>query len=127
MKTADLQLYLGGDSGYDSHFADIGKRHGPFDLVLLDNGQYNKMWQAIHMLPEEVLMAARDLGAKRLMPVHSAKFAMAKHPWDEPLSSITALNAALSEPIPLITPRIGEILYLRDLDRPFTKWWEGLH
>ena len=126
LKTDGLQLYIGGDSGYDSHFADIGKRHGAFDLVLLDNGQYNKMWQAIHMLPEEVLQAARDLGAKRLMPVHSAKFAMAKHPWDEPLASITALNAQLPEPLPLLTPRIGEPVHLRDTGQTFTRWWEGL-
>ena len=42
-------------------------------------------WRYIHMLPDEGLKAAKDLGVKRLMPVHSGKFAMANHAWDEPL------------------------------------------
>src|SRR5690606_394754 len=57
LQTPELKIYMGGDSGYDTHFADIGNKFGAFDLVILDNGQYNKAWQAIHMLPEEVLKA----------------------------------------------------------------------
>jgi ABC-type spermidine/putrescine transport system permease subunit I len=30
----------------------------------LENGQYNKSWKHIHMMPNEVLQAAKDLGAK---------------------------------------------------------------
>lgn len=123
LKTPSHTIYLGGDSGYDRHFRDIGEQHGPFDLAILDNGQYNLMWQAIHMLPDEVLKAARDLGAKRLMPVHSAKFAMAKHPWDEPLRMITELNRQSDSPLPLLTPLIGEPVYLRQERQSFREWW----
>jgi L-ascorbate metabolism protein UlaG (beta-lactamase superfamily) len=126
LKTPDLNIYIGGDSGYDGHFRDIGERYGPFDLAILDNGQYNLMWQAIHMLPEEVLKAARDLGTKRLMPVHSAKFAMAKHPWDEPLRLITELNNQSDQPLPLVTPIIGEPVYLKNDRQVFRAWWTEL-
>lgn len=70
-------LYLGGDSGYDTHFADIGAKYGPFDLALLECGQYNEDWLLIHMFPEEVVTAAQDLRAKTLLPVHWGKFALA--------------------------------------------------
>jgi L-ascorbate metabolism protein UlaG (beta-lactamase superfamily) len=126
LRTPTYNIYFGGDSGYDKHFKEIGERHGPFDLAFLDNGQYNLMWQAIHMLPAEVLQAARELKTKRLMPVHSGKFAMAKHPWDEPLQLISELNQQSADPIPLVTPRIGEPVWLGDESQAFSEWWKDL-
>eukprot|EP01030_Chromulinospumella_sphaerica_P010752 gene10752-biopygen9367 len=41
LQTPLRKIYLGGDSGYDSHFARIGSQHGPFDLAILEDGQYN--------------------------------------------------------------------------------------
>jgi L-ascorbate metabolism protein UlaG (beta-lactamase superfamily) len=119
-----MKIYIGGDSGYDSHFAEIGNRYGPIDLAILDNGQYNLAWRYIHALPEEVLKAAQDLKAKRLFPVHSSKFTMANHPWDEPLIRITELNKELN--IPLITPMIGELVYLKNDEQKFTEWWKNV-
>jgi L-ascorbate metabolism protein UlaG (beta-lactamase superfamily) len=124
LQTANRKLYIGGDSGYDTHFAEIGKKFGGFDLAILDNGQYNKAWQAIHMLPEEGLNASRDLKAKRLFPVHSSKFVLAQHPWDEPLKKITELNKSVN--IPLVTPMIGEPVNLDDEKQVFSKWWENI-
>ncbi|WP_246162449.1 MBL fold metallo-hydrolase [Sphingobacterium phlebotomi] len=125
LQTPDLKLYLGGDSGYDTHFAEIGKQFGGFDLALLDNGQYNPAWREIHLLPDEVLKAAKDLQTKRLLPIHSSKFKLGYHPWDEPLTSVTALNEEAHKTT-LITPRIGDIVYLNDTEQTFTKWWESL-
>jgi len=124
LQTPTMKIFIGGDSGYDTHFATIGKEHGPFDLAILENGQYDKKWRYIHSLPDEVLKAAEELKAKRLFPVHSSKFALANHAWDEPLSKITALNqeAVLS----IITPMIGERVNLKDVDQQFTNWWENV-
>ncbi len=121
LQTPTLKIYIGGDS----HFAEIGNRFGPIDLAILDNGQYNVAWRNIHTLPEEVLKAAQDLKAKRLFPVHSSKFALANHPWDGPLSKITELNKA-AQNIPLVTPVIGETVYLNDSSQHFRQWWAGL-
>ena len=38
------RVYFSGDSGYDIHFKEIGKRYGPFDIAFMEDGQYNKMW-----------------------------------------------------------------------------------
>jgi L-ascorbate metabolism protein UlaG (beta-lactamase superfamily) len=34
------KIFIGGDSGYDAQFKIIGDKHGPFDLAILENGQY---------------------------------------------------------------------------------------
>lgn len=124
-KTPNLNLYLGGDSGYDTHFKEIGQKFGPFDLAILENGQYDKKWKYIHMQPEEVIRAAKDIGAKRVFAVHSSKFKLANHAWDEPLNAITSLikNTDLN----LITPKIGELVNLSNPNQTFTKWWEGIN
>ena len=124
LQTPDLKIYIGGDSGYDTHFAETGEKFGGFDLAILDNGQHNVAWQAIHMLPEEGLKAARDLKAKRLLPGHSSKFALAQHPWDEPLVKITELNKTFH--IPLVTPMIGEQVNLNDEKQSFKQWWTNI-
>jgi L-ascorbate metabolism protein UlaG (beta-lactamase superfamily) len=122
--TPTMKIYLGGDSGYDKHFKAIGDQYGPFDLVLLECGQYNEYWKYIHMMPEQVVQAAKDLKAKRLMPVHWAKFSLGLHDWDEPIKRVTA--AAALQQMPLVTPMIGEKVNLDQTDKVFKKWWEGL-
>jgi len=122
LQTPSAKFYIGGDSGYGKHFAQIGQEHGPFDLVLLECGQYNKSWKNIHMMPEEVVQAAEDLKAKKLMPVHWSKFSLANHAWDEPIIRVT--KEALRKGMPLIHPLIGEEMNLRDTVLG-TNWWEG--
>ena len=124
LKAPTIKIFIGGDSGYDTHFAGIGKRFGPFDLVILENGQYNKNWKYIHMQPFETLKAAKDLLAKRLFPVHNSKFPLSTHPWDEPLKRITELNKEVN--LNLATPMIGEEINLEDTSQQFSKWWEGV-
>ncbi|MHA4846383.1 MBL fold metallo-hydrolase [Flavitalea antarctica] len=122
-----MKIYIGGDSGYDTHFADIGNKFGPIDLAILENGQYDIKWRYIHLLPEEVVKAVRDLKSKRLFPVHSSKFAMANHAWDEPLIKVTALARAGKEPLPLVTPMIGQLVNLKDTTQVFREWWVGVN
>lgn len=119
-ETEGYKIYIGGDSGYDKHFATIGEEFGPFDLAILENGQYNKFWANIHMMPEETVQAAADLKAKTLFPVHWGKFALATHPWDESIQRLLVKANELH--IPVVAPRIGERV---DLDRiqPVSYWW----
>lgn len=126
IKMPAFSLYVGGDSGYGPHFAEIGKKLGPLDLAILENGQYDPHWKYIHMAPEETWQAARELKAKRLLPAHSGKFSISNHAWDDPLRRITAAAAGDTRedrPI-LLTPIIGEIVNLRDDTYVFSSWWE---
>jgi L-ascorbate metabolism protein UlaG (beta-lactamase superfamily) len=120
LKTANYQLFLGGDSGYDTHFAKIGEEFGPFDLALLECGQYNAYWPHIHMFPEETVQAAIDLRAKVLMPVHWGKFSLAMHPWNEPIKRVVL--AAAAKQLPLVTPKLGETVILNQ-HLPTENWW----
>ncbi|MFD1602450.1 MBL fold metallo-hydrolase [Flavobacterium artemisiae] len=126
LETNDFKMYLGGDSGYDSHYKEIYEKYGPFDIALIDNGQYDEKWKYIHNMPEDVINAMKDLKPKRVLPVHSSKFVLALHPWDEPLKRITELNQNLENPFPLVTPMIGELVELRNENQQFKKWWEGI-
>ena len=123
-QTPTVRLFLGGDSGYDTHFKAIGDKYGPFDLAFLECGQYNEYWKYIHMMPEQVVTAAEELKTKRLMPVHWAKFSLALHAWDEPIIRVTA--AAQKVGMPLVTPMIGQKVSLTDTAATFPHWWVGL-
>lgn len=121
LKTTDYQLFLGGDSGYDTHFKEIGECFGSFDLAILECGQYNKYWANIHTMPEETVQASKDLNAKVLMPVHWGKFSLALHDWHEPINRVTA--KAKTENQTLTTPMIGEIVLI-DSIYPNKRWWQ---
>jgi len=122
LKSPSSSIFIGGDSGYDTHFKEIGEKYGPFDLAILENGQYNENWKYIHMLPGEQFKAANDLNAKTIFPVHSGKFTLANHDWDEPLKKITEL--AVDHNTRVITPKIGEKVDLKDSKQVFEHWWE---
>jgi L-ascorbate metabolism protein UlaG (beta-lactamase superfamily) len=121
LKTNDHNLYLGGDSGYDSHFKEIGDKYGPFDIAILEAGQYNTMWPLIHMMPEETVQAAIDLTAKSLLPVHWGKFSLAMHAWDEPIKRV--IEKAQSLNIKVHTPKIGQPMILEDGFKT-ENWWD---
>lgn len=122
LQTATHRLFLGGDSGYDSHFKTIGEKYGPFDIALLEAGQYNTMWPLIHMMPEETVQAASDLQAKLLLPVHWGKFSLAMHAWNEPVKRVLARAKELN--IPVRTPMIGEPTVL-GTTYTMNNWWES--
>lgn len=123
LKTPNLNLFIGGDSGYDHHFKTIGDTYGPFDLAILECGQYDKNWKYIHMMPEEVVQAAIDLRATKFMPVHWAKFSLGTHDWDDSILRVTKTAAAAQ--LPILTPMIGEKVPYTKV-RSYTEWWKGL-
>ena len=84
IKTYSLNIYFSGDSGYDTHFKEIGEKFGPFDISLLECGQYNKLWPDVHMFPKETVKAGIDLKSKIIMPIHWGAFKLAMHSWNEP-------------------------------------------
>lgn len=124
IQTEQHKVYFSGDSGYDTHFKKIGDKLGPFDVVFLDSGQYNKKWREVHMLPEEAMTAAQELRAKYHFPVHWGMFELALHDWDEPVRRIMA--NLTEDSVPVLTPKLGEMLVLPN-PAAQTRWWETLN
>jgi L-ascorbate metabolism protein UlaG (beta-lactamase superfamily) len=120
LKLHGHKLFLGGDSGYGNHFTEIGSKYGPFDIAILECGQYGKSWPYIHMLPEETVMAAKDLNAAVLLPVHWGKFELAFHDWDDSIKRVT--KAAEESNQSITTPLIGEPVILNS-NYPNKTWW----
>lgn len=133
IKTASLNLYFSGDSGYFSGFADIGSRLGPFDLTLIETGAYDEMWAGIHMQPEQSLRAHLDLRGNMMIPIHNSSFDLAMHPWYEPLLRLSTAAAAYQ--VALLTPMFGEPVALNRafINKPdpeqllsSERWWRQL-
>jgi L-ascorbate metabolism protein UlaG (beta-lactamase superfamily) len=117
------RVFFSGDTGLTEAFREIGRREGPFDVALLEIGQYHPSWGDIHLGPKGALEAFAKLGAKRLLPIHWATFQLGMHAWSEPAETLTHL--ALERSVPLLTPRLGESVE-PTLDPPSVAWWRAL-
>lgn len=124
IKSETDNIYFSGDSGYAPHFSEIGQKYGPFDLALMECGQYNERWADIHMMPEETAKAGKDLKANKIMPIHWAGFKLALHEWTDPIVRVQAKAKELD--LKVITPRIGQEILVKDSIYNYTNWWEGL-
>jgi L-ascorbate metabolism protein UlaG (beta-lactamase superfamily) len=105
------KIYHAGDSAYFSGFKEIGKRFAP-EIALLPIGAYHpETFRAVHMGPDEAVKAFKDLGSKRLVPMHYGSFRLSFEEMDEPLrwlrelaaqQKITGQLAVLNEGVPVV-------------------------
>lgn len=114
------KIYFSGDGGYGPHFKEIGEKYGPFDITLMECGQYDERWAAIHMLPEETVQAHIDVKGKVLIPVHWGAFTLSLHDWYDPVER--AVKAAKESGVEIATPRIGESVTVGG-NYPSSVWW----
>lgn len=121
LKTPNMKIFYSGDSAYGTHFENIGNNYGPFDIALMECGQYSKYWQYSHMSPEEVVQATIDIKAMQLMPGHWSKFSLSLHDWDEPI--IKVLEESKKKNVTLIYPMIGDKVDLGK-STSYEAWWE---
>ena len=80
-------MYVGGDSGLMTAFAEIGAQFCPFDLVMLEVGAYHPAWANIHLGPVNALAAHAALGGGPLLPIHWGTFDLSTHRWDQPIET----------------------------------------
>jgi L-ascorbate metabolism protein UlaG (beta-lactamase superfamily) len=115
------KVFFSGDGGYGPHFKEIGKKYGPFDLTLMECGQYDQRWSGIHMIPEETVQAHIDVAGNWLLPIHWAAFSLAFHAWAEPIERVTV--AAKERKVNITTPKIGEPVIASSAEYPVSTWW----
>lgn len=119
----EKKVFFSGDSGFGPHFAEIGRRLGPFDLSLMEVGAYDSAWADVHMGPEQAVEAHRLVGGGMMLPIHWATFNLALHPWTEPGERVLA--EAVRTRSRIVLPRPGERF---DLEHPsgMDRWWPEL-
>ena len=86
-------------------------RFPDIDWAILENGQYNEGWKYIHLMPGYMAAVARELKAAKILTVHHSKYALAAHPWDEPLKN--AMNLKEKDSLNVLMPIIGEVVRLK--------------
>lgn len=123
IQSENNNIYFSGDSGYDTHFKDIGDKYGPFDMAFIESGQYNEKWQEVHLIPIEGIQAYKDLKAKKYFPVHWGMFVLALHTWYDPIMQLTEL--AGPNQVNLVSPKIGEMINVKE-DKLLDIWWKKI-
>ena len=116
------RIYFSGDTGYSPSFKEIGDKYGPFNVTLMECGQYNTKWKDIHMTPEQTVQAHRDLKGEVLIPMHWGKFNLALHPWKEPVTRLEEEASRLN--VTWCTPMIGETVIVPGY-LPHKEWWKN--
>jgi L-ascorbate metabolism protein UlaG (beta-lactamase superfamily) len=102
---------------------DIGTRLGPFDLTMIEVGQYNRAWPDWHIGPEQAVAAHGMSHGRAMLPMHWGLFTLAPHGWTEPIERAVAAGAAASATI--LTPKPGESIE-PEPPPPVVRWWPPL-
>jgi L-ascorbate metabolism protein UlaG (beta-lactamase superfamily) len=102
---------------------EIGEKLGPFDLTMIEVGQYGSAWPDWHIGPEQAVIAHQMVRGKVMLPVHWGAFALAYHAWTEPIERALAAGAAVGAT--LVVPKPGQSF---EPEQPpaLERWWPAL-
>ncbi|OPA75390.1 hypothetical protein BVG16_22200 [Paenibacillus selenitireducens] len=118
----ESKIFFSGDSGYDTHFKTIGHQYGPFDLTLMECGQYDERWHAIHMMPEQTVQAHQDVKGGTMIPIHWGAFTLALHDWTDSIERVTSYGQEMG--VSIATPQMGEPVIVGSSKIPNQAWWK---
>lgn len=113
------RVWYSGDTGLTEQFKTVGTRLGPFDVTLIESGQFDARWPDWHIGPEQAVLANEWVRGKRMIPVHWGLFNLARHGWTEPAER--TLVAGKCAGLLIDTPQPG-MPYEPGVDST-TKWW----
>ncbi len=114
------RVYYSGDTGLFPALKEIGERLGPFDVAMVEVGQYHRAWPDWHIGPEQAVRATGMVQAKLFFPIHWGLFTLAMHGWTEPIER--ALAEATAKGVPIVTPKPGESVEPAAAAPP-ARWW----
>ncbi|NVD08502.1 MBL fold metallo-hydrolase [Vibrio sp. JPW-9-11-11] len=128
IKGQNGSFFYSGDSAYDDHFSQIGKKLGPFDIAFIEvaanvkNGRGFPVENWGHMQARHTMQAFQDLDAEQLFPVHWSTYELFAYKWDEPITDLIA--EAQVAGAHLVTPMVGETLAVTERMKT-TFWWKN--
>jgi L-ascorbate metabolism protein UlaG (beta-lactamase superfamily) len=114
LKSDEKTIYYGGDSGYGSHFKEVGELFPKIDVALIGAGAYSPRWfmSPNHQDPEYAVQAFNDTKAKMMIPFHYGTFDLADEPLSEPESILKKLVEENKVKQQLKIVKLGEIVNL---------------
>jgi L-ascorbate metabolism protein UlaG (beta-lactamase superfamily) len=98
------RVYFSGDTGMFNALREIGERYGPFDVTLIEVGQYHGGWPDWHIGPEQAVKAHQLLRGQVFLPIHWGGLQLAYHGWTEPVERVLAAAKQAT----VVIPRPGE-------------------
>lgn len=113
------RVYYSGDTGLFPAMKQIGEKLGPFDLTMIEVGQYNRSWPDWHIGPEQAVKAHRWVRGRVMLPVHWGLFVLAAHSWTEPVERVS--KEAERMKVKIATPLPGQSF--EPVKPPQEKWW----
>jgi L-ascorbate metabolism protein UlaG (beta-lactamase superfamily) len=120
-------IYFGADSGWWEGFGEIGAAYGPFDLVMLEIGAFDVLWDGIHLGPDGAVRAFEALGGAGadgrglMMPIHWGLFDLALHAWRQPIERL--VEVAGEKRIKLWAPEPGRPTEVVSGVELRSDWW----
>lgn len=117
------RVYFSGDTGLFNALETIGRRYGPFDLTMIEVGQYSDAWPDWHLGPEQAVLAHLMVRGKALLPIHWGLFRLSPHGWTEPIERVHAKAEEFG--VTVATPRPGESIGPDTLANT-SRWWPEL-
>lgn len=114
------RVFYSGDTGMNDTFVDVGEKFGPFDVSLIESGQYDAQWPDWHLGPEQALLVHQEVKGRVLIPVHWGLIKLAHHAWTEPPERILA--AAKCSHADVLIPKPGQAV--EPTTHPVVpRWW----
>lgn len=101
------RAFYSGDTGLFPAMAEIGEKLGPFDVTLIEVGQYHRAWPDWHIGPEQAVRAHQLLRGKVLFPVHWGLLTLAYHGWTEPAERVLAEAQRVGAAVVLPPPGVS--------------------
>lgn len=114
------RAYYSGDTGLFTAMREIGERLGPFDVTMIEVGQYGRSWPDWHLGPEQAVYAHQLVRGDVLIPVHWGLFTLAMHSWTAPVERTLAEGQRLG--VTVATPRPGESVD-PEAEVAESRWW----
>lgn len=110
--TPKLKFYFGGDTGYDTHFAQTKEKLGSPDVALIPIGAYEPRWfmKEHHMNPEDAVQAHMDLGSKLSLGIHLMTFQLTDEAFEAPVEALEKAKTKLADPGSFRVLDVGESL-----------------
>jgi L-ascorbate metabolism protein UlaG (beta-lactamase superfamily) len=117
------RAYYSGDTGLFPAMSDIGAKLGPFDITMIEVGQYHATWPDWHIGPEQAVRAHKMVRGQLLLPVHWGLFELANHGWTEPAERVVV--AAERAGVTIAMPRPGQPVE-PSTPPSLERWWPSL-